>query len=71
MNFETVQSFLTYHAFEGGHLTPSYAREILIDALQDGFLIDAQCIGQIDVTKETKIANDTAARMAARMGDEK
>lgn len=64
---ETVQTYLTYHAFEGGYLTVRYARELLIDAIADGFLSDAQCIGQIDVARETAIANETAARMGARL----
>lgn len=65
---ETVQSFLTYHAFEGGNLAPSYAREILRAAIDDGFLVDAASIDEIDVETETAIANETAARMARRMG---
>lgn len=65
---ETVQSFLTYHAFEGGKLTTANAREYLIDAINDGLIIDARCIDQINVERETKIANETAAAMAARMG---
>lgn len=67
MIMETVQTYLTYHAFEGGYLTVPAARELLADAIADGFLIDAQCIGQIDIARETAAANETAARMAARM----
>lgn len=65
---ETVQSFLTYHAFEGGNLTVAAARELLVDAIADRFLIDAQHIGQVDVASETAAANETAARMLERMG---
>jgi hypothetical protein len=64
---ETVQTYLTYHAFEGGYLTVRYARELLADAIACGLLSDAQYIGQVDVARETAIANETAARMAARM----
>ena len=65
---ETVQSFLTYHAFEGGRLTFEEARKLLEDALMDCFLIDAQSIDQVDVEAETRIANATAARMLEKMG---
>lgn len=65
---ETVQSFLTYHAFEGGDLSVELARRYLIDAISDKFLVDADSIDSIDVVEETRIANETAARMAARMG---
>lgn len=68
MIMETVQSFLAYHAFEGGFLSAAYAEEILRDAIADGFLVDASCIDEIDIGKETQIANETAARMARRMG---
>jgi hypothetical protein len=65
---ETVQSFLTYHAFEGHGIGPTRARKYLIEAINDGLIIDAQSIDQINVELETEIANTSAARMAARMG---
>lgn len=65
---ETVQSFLTYHAFEGGGIGPTRARRYLIEAISDGLIIDAYSIDQIDVEKETDLANETAARMAERIG---
>jgi hypothetical protein len=69
MIMETVQSFLTYHAYEGRGIGAARARRYLVEAIGDGLIIDAQCITEIDVEAETEIANATAARMAARMGD--
>lgn len=65
---ETVQSYLTYHSFEGGALSAEYARELLVDAIGCGFLVDAQDINQINVDLEVKAANESAARMMHRMG---
>ena len=60
---ETVQTFLEYHAFEGGELSPQYARELLINAIECGLLSDAQSINQIDVEREAHSANRRAALM--------
>jgi hypothetical protein len=58
---ETVHTFLEYHAFEGGELSPEYARELLIDAIDCGLICDAQSINQIDVKREARAANRRAS----------
>jgi hypothetical protein len=60
---ETIQTFLQYHAYEGGELSPQYAREILIDAIDCGLICDAQSINQIDIERETIAANSRAKIM--------
>ena len=59
---ENIQTFLQYHAFEGGKLSTEYARELLLEAIDCGLLIDAQSIDEIDVDRETKAANKRAAQ---------
>lgn len=65
---ETVQTYLEYHAFEGGILTPEYARELLSDAIDCGLLSDAQRLDQIDIQRECDAANMRAKAMAKREG---
>jgi hypothetical protein len=61
---ESIQSFLEYHAIEGGELSPEYARELVLDASDGGMTFDVQKgeLAGFDFVAASRSANNAAIR---------